>query len=88
MLPTLPGRYHLLVRLVGAAENRGHHRHIQEDGTEHYKIKIADLAFLSVDPVAPRQMRWQKSSPTTVCRKSAMRLAGATTLPYFMPVVK
>ncbi len=65
---------------------------IQKTVAEYYKIKIADLLSKrrSRSVARPRQMAMAlaKSSPTTVCRKSAMRLAGATTLPYFMPVVK
>lgn len=65
---------------------------IQKTVAEYYKIKIADLLSKrrSRSVARPRQMAMAlaKSSPTTVCRKSAMRLAGAITLPYFMLVAR
>ena len=55
---------------------------IQKTVAEYYKIKVADLLSKrrSRSVARPRQMAMAlaKNSPTTACRKSAMRLVAAT----------
>lgn len=65
---------------------------IQKTVAEYYKIKVADLLSKrrSRSVARPRQMAMAlaKSSPTTACRKSVMRLVAVTIRPCCTPVAR